>query len=93
MIIPGEKIQDFEQLDFILETENGTVGIEVTELLPEAGSDSFPNALEEKTFQEEVVRVAQQEYDSAPDAIPAQVVLSQRSRSYNSSTEDGLDQA
>jgi hypothetical protein len=74
-IIPGGLIHDFDQPDFILETDSGAVGIEVTELLTEAGSDSFSNALEEKSFQEEVVRVAEQQYSRTPGAMPAEVFV------------------
>jgi hypothetical protein len=39
--IPSGEIYEFEKTDFKMESGTGIVGIEVTELLPHAGSDAF----------------------------------------------------
>jgi hypothetical protein len=73
--IPDGEIQDFEEPDFKIETASGLVGIEVTELLPPAGSDSFSSPLAEKSFHEKVVHLAEQEYNRTPGAIPVKVTV------------------
>lgn len=72
-IIPDGEVRDFEEPDFKLQTATGIVGIEVTELLPPAGSDSFSSPLAEKSLHEEVVKIAEQEYNRTPGAIPVRV--------------------
>jgi hypothetical protein len=71
--IPSGEIHEFEKPDFKVETGCGTVGIEVTELLPRAGSDAFSSRLEEKSFHEKVVHLAEQEYNNTPGAVPVEV--------------------
>jgi hypothetical protein len=74
-IIPCGEVQDFERPDFKILTESGLLGIEVTELLPPAGSDSFSSPLAEKDFHERAVRLAEQEYNRTPGAIPVKVTV------------------
>lgn len=72
-IIPDGEVIDFERPDLKLQTATGIVGIELTELLPPAGSDSFSSPLAEKSLHEKVVKIAEQEYNRTPGAIPVRV--------------------
>jgi hypothetical protein len=75
-IIPAGKIQDFEKPDFKIEAVSGLIGIEVTELLPPPTSEIFASPLQEKSFHQGVVQLAEQEYNRLPRAVPAGVVVS-----------------
>jgi hypothetical protein len=74
-ILADGEIHDFEQPDFKMETSSGLVGIEVTEVLAPAGSDTFSSPLAEKGFHAKVVQLAEQEYNGAPGAIPVKVLV------------------
>lgn len=74
-IIPLGEVQDFEKPDFKILTADGLVGIEVTELLPPGGSDSFSSLLAEKSFRAKVVKRGEQEYNGTPGAIPVKVTV------------------
>jgi hypothetical protein len=67
--IPGE------QPDFRIETETGTLGIEVTELLRPASGNGGIAPVEEESFHREIVQIAQQEYYSTRGAKSARVVV------------------
>jgi len=67
--IPGE------EPDFRIETEAGTLGIEVTELLRPASSNSGIVPVEEEHFHREVVQMAQEQHCASPDAVPAHVIV------------------
>ena len=73
--IPSGKIYEFEKPDFKIETRSGIVGVEVTELLPRAGSDAFSSPLAEKSFHEKVVHLAEQEYNRMPGTAPVKVTV------------------
>ncbi len=74
-IIPLGEAQDFEKPDFKILTADGLVGIEVTELLPPAGSDSFSSPLAEKSFHAKVVHLAEQNYNNTLGATPVKVTV------------------
>jgi hypothetical protein len=74
-VIPCGEVHDFEKPDFKVLTADGLVGIEVTELLPLAGSDSFSSPLAEKSFFTKVVQLAEQDYNGTPGATPAKVTV------------------
>src|SRR5271170_2516126 len=74
-VIPSGEAQDFERPDFKLLTAGGVIGIEVTELLPSAGNDSFASALADSSFQAQVVELAEQRYYQTPDAKPVKVTV------------------
>lgn len=75
-IIPTGRIQDFEKPDFKIEAASGLVGIEVTELLPPPTSEVFTSPLEEKSFHQRLIQLAEQEYNRLPDTVPVGVVVS-----------------
>lgn len=66
-IIPGEKP------DLRVVTETGIVGIELSEILPLPRSASFNSPLAEVGLQENSVRMAEQLYYAAQDALPVAV--------------------
>jgi hypothetical protein len=72
-IIPDGEIIVFEKPDLKLQTATGLLGIEVTELLPPAGDDSFSSPLAERSFHERVVRIAEQEYIQKRGPMPLSV--------------------
>jgi hypothetical protein len=74
-IIPVGEAQDFEKPDFKILTGDGLVGMEVTELLPPAGSDSFSSPLHEKSFHERAVQLAEREYNTRSGATPVKVTV------------------
>jgi hypothetical protein len=72
-IIPDGQVVGFEKPDLKLRTVTGTVGIEVTELMPPAASDSYSSPLAEKSLHEKVIKIAEQEYNRTPGAMPVRV--------------------
>jgi hypothetical protein len=66
--IPGE------EPDFRFHAETGVLGIELTELLRPASSNEGIVPVEEESFHQQIVRIAQEEYDRAMDGKPARVV-------------------
>lgn len=72
-VIPGGEAQDFEEPDFKIQTASGLLGVEVTELLPPASSDSFSSPVAEQRRHEDVVQLAEKEYYRTPGAIPVRV--------------------
>lgn len=67
--IPGERP------DFRFNTETGTLGVEVSELLRPASSDSGIVPAAEAAYHREVVEMAQKQYYGAADAEAARVVV------------------
>jgi hypothetical protein len=67
--VPGEKP------DFRLHTEAGVLGIEVSELVRPASSNYGVAPVEEESFHQEIVQMAQKEYYLAMDAKPARAVV------------------
>jgi hypothetical protein len=72
-LIPAGEIQPREKPDFTIESATELVGIEVTELLPAAASDSFSSSLAERSFHQKVIELAETEYNRTPGAIPVGV--------------------
>jgi hypothetical protein len=72
-LIPTGEIQDFEKPDFKIESVTGIVGVEVTELMPAPTTDLFSSPLAEKSFHEKLMRLAEQEYNRTPGAVPVGV--------------------
>ncbi|GAC1671721.1 MAG: hypothetical protein NVS9B4_27040 [Candidatus Acidiferrum sp.] len=68
-LIPEGEIEEFEKPDFKIHTRSGVVGIEVTELMPPATSKQFSSRLAEKSFHENLMRIAEEEYNRASDAV------------------------
>jgi len=66
-IVPGEKP------DLRVKTAAGTVGIELSEILPLPRNASFNSSLAEASLLQDSVRLAEQTYYRAHDAIPVQV--------------------
>jgi hypothetical protein len=64
-----------ESPDFRFETEDGILGVEVSELLRPAPSRFGIKPVAEETYHKEIVLMAQALYDRAPNAKPAKLVL------------------
>jgi hypothetical protein len=62
-----------ETPNFRIKGERGTVGIELTELLPLPRNDSFNSPLAEESLHGEVVRLAEEDYYRTPEAPPVKV--------------------
>jgi hypothetical protein len=69
--IPGKDPEP----DFKIETETGTLGIEVTELLRPASSNGGIVPAAEESFHEEVIQIAQKQYYETVGASPARVMV------------------
>jgi hypothetical protein len=65
----------FETPDFRFGDEANGLGIEVSEVLRPANSDGEITPVEEESFHEKVIRIAQAEYYRQPDAKPARLVV------------------
>lgn len=72
-LIPDGKTEDFEKPDFKVHTSTGLVGIEVTELMPAARSDGFSSPLDEKSFHQKVMQLAETEYRRMHREVPISV--------------------
>jgi hypothetical protein len=72
-LIPDGEITAFEEPDFKIETRNGTLGIEVTELLRIGTGSIRPVALAK--VHSEVVAIAEKEYYETPNSVPIGVVV------------------
>src|SRR5437016_11512321 len=64
-----------EEPDFRFNTETGAVGIELSELLRPASTNHGILPVEEESYHNELVRMAQEEYSSVPDAKPIHVSI------------------
>ena len=73
--ILAEDVGPGEEPDLRVTTANGIVGIEVSEVLPLPRNASFKSSLAEASLQEDSVRLAEQTYYAAEDAIPVQVTV------------------
>lgn len=72
--IPAGEIHG-EEPDFTFNTENGTLGVEVTELLRPASRNHGIVPVEEENFHNEVIRTAQQQYCTTVAATPASLIV------------------
>jgi hypothetical protein len=68
-VVPGE------QPDLRVMTASGIVGVELSEILPLPRNTSFNSPLAEASLQEDSVRLAEQSYYTAKDAVPVQVTV------------------
>lgn len=74
-LFPTGEILEGEAPDFRIKSTSGTVGIEVTELLPLPRNNSFNSTLAEESLHQEVVRLAEEDYFRPPDAIPVKATV------------------
>jgi hypothetical protein len=72
--LPGGKAVSREEPDFEMYTENGPIGVEVTEVLPLPQNTSFRSALEEQAIVARVVAQAEEMYRSTVGALPVTVI-------------------
>ena len=71
-LFPSGEIELSERPDLLIRTDTGSLGIEITELLrPKVGKSLRP--VENEAFHRKVLRLAEKNYDSAPDAKPVWV--------------------
>lgn len=59
-----------EEPDFRFQTADGSLGIEVSELMRPASSNNGIVPVEQESFHEAIIRAAQREYDRVPGALP-----------------------
>jgi hypothetical protein len=73
--ILAEKVLPGEKPDMRIMTAAGIVGIELREVLPLPRNASFNSPLAEASLQEDSVRLAEQAYYAAQDAMPVRVTV------------------
>jgi hypothetical protein len=72
---PSGEIIVGEAPDIRIKGEAGTVGIELTELLPLSRNDSFNSSLAEEGLHNDVVRLAEEDYYRTPGATPVKITV------------------
>lgn len=72
---PSGEIIVGETPDFRIKGQTGTVGIELTELLPLPKNNSFNSPLAEESLHKDVVRLAEEDYYRTPGAMPVKVTV------------------
>jgi hypothetical protein len=63
--MPSGEVIPSEEPDFRIETETGTVGIELTEVLPPPRNESFSSPVAEEDLHKSVVEIAELDYGTA----------------------------
>jgi hypothetical protein len=69
-VFPAGELQDFEEPDFAIQTASGSIGIEITAVMPTPYSNCFSSPLAEKRFRENVVEIAEKDYYRRAGAVP-----------------------
>ena len=71
--LPDGEIAPREEPDFLITTRAGTLGIEVSELMPLPRNSSFSSPIAEQRLHENVIQLAEREYYAKHGAIPVTV--------------------
>jgi hypothetical protein len=71
--LPTGELVEREEPDFEVRSDRGTVGIELSVVLPPPRHASFNSPLAEEDFYEKAIRQAETEYSNIPGALPVTV--------------------
>lgn len=75
LVLPSGRIIHLEEPDFRIESEEGILGIELTELLPLPRNDSFSSPMAEQDQHRKTVSIAEAEYYRLCGSFPVQVTV------------------
>lgn len=91
--MPNGEVVPSEEPDFRIETETGTLGIELTEVLPPPRNESFSSPVAEEDLHKSVIEIAEKDYRMAgglPVKVSAFFWDIERARNKKREMADGL---